>query len=135
MSYLLKVNTKEISVFSFYRELTSCTCFTFELQMLILFFFSRFSFPILHTNRKKEKLGEEMKRFINEVFGSTKDRNSHQWCLGLKLEVTKFGIKNSILKSLLKKTLATFAPGPLPINSSVKLPHKYITVTLFKGMS
>ena len=56
-----------------------------------------------------------MKRFINEVFGSTKDRNSRQWCLGLKLEVTKFGIKNSILKSLLKKTLATFVPGPLPI--------------------
>ena len=59
----------------------------------------------------------------------------HQCDLGLKLEVTKLGIKNSILKSLLKKTSASFVPGPHPIKSSVKLPHKYITLTLFKGIS
>ena len=76
-----------------------------------------------------------MNRFINEAIGSTKDRRSHQCDLGLKLEVTILGIKNSILKSLLKKTSASFVPGPHPIKSSVKLPHKYITLTLFKGIS
>ena len=55
-----------------------------------------------------------MNRFINEAIGSTKDRRSHQCDLGLKLEVTKLGIKNSILKSLLKKTSASFVPGPTP---------------------